>query len=74
MKKLIRYFKRRKILLNNRYFYRSLKTNKLHIMSFVHPHCMYVITPEDLYNMSDEDFYELLGDNGYANVVRKHNT
>ena len=50
MKKIIRYFKRKRILLNERYFYISMNGN------FVHPHLMAVVTPKELFTMSDEDF------------------
>jgi len=50
MGKIIRYFKRKRTLVNSRHFYRSMNGN------FVHPHLMAVVTPQELYNMSDEDF------------------
>ena len=50
MKKLIRYFKRRKILLNDRNYYISMSG------CFVHPNLEIVIKPEDLYNMTEEQF------------------
>lgn len=50
MKKVIRYFKRKRVLLGKKYFYRNRNGN------FVHPHLMAVVSPRELYNMSDEDF------------------
>lgn len=50
MKKLIQYFKRKKILICEMGYFTSISSN------YVHPHLMTIITPKELYKMSDEDF------------------
>lgn len=50
MKKIIRYFKRKRYLFKEKGFYKS-QSGK-----FVHPHVMAIVTPKELFNMSDEDF------------------
>ena len=50
MKKIIRYLKRKKILISERGYFRSVSAN------YIHPHLMTVITPKELYQMPDEDF------------------
>ena len=53
MKKVLRYFKRKKILISERNYYRSLT------LDYVHPHLLTIITPKELYQMTDEDFIKL---------------
>lgn len=54
MKNLIRYFKRKRILMRERGYFRSITSN------YVHPHLMAVFTPKELYKMSEEDFNLLI--------------
>lgn len=63
MKKIFRYFKRKRILLNDRHFYRNINAG------FVHPHSINIIKLKELYNMSENDFMGLLGGKGYGNMV-----
>lgn len=54
MRKLIQYLKRKKILISEKNYIRSISGN------FVHPHLMAVITPKELYEMPENDFKLLL--------------
>lgn len=50
MKKILKYFKRKKILINERGYYKSITSD------YIHPHLLTIITPKELYDMTDEEF------------------